>query len=317
MNITSLYYFSELAKDPHMTRTANRLFISQQTLSNHIQRLEGYYGVQLFHRRPSLSLTYAGEQVLAFSETVLNAHTNLKDILSDIGQLERGVLRFGASPLRTNTCLSVILPDFCARYPQVEIRVTNSFSAKLEPLVVDGTLDCAIILSHGPNPKLTEYPLINEQVYLCISEPLLKRYYGDETEALKTKSMHGANAADFVRLPFCVYDNRLGYKLMACFEDGKTPTPYLTSEDTRICSSTCFQGLAACFATQTLLINRKNDIPDDLNIFPVHLQGVPVTEQLSLIFHKDRYLSHYSRYFLELLLQHFDEMEHIHLERKV
>ena len=51
MDITSLYYFSELAKDLHMTRTANRLFISQQTLSNHIQRLEEYYGVKLLYRK--------------------------------------------------------------------------------------------------------------------------------------------------------------------------------------------------------------------------------------------------------------------------
>ena len=40
MDLISLYYFSELAKDLHITRTANRLFISQQTLSNHIQRLD-------------------------------------------------------------------------------------------------------------------------------------------------------------------------------------------------------------------------------------------------------------------------------------
>ena len=40
MDTLSLYYFSELAKDLHITRTANRLFISQQTLSNHIMRLE-------------------------------------------------------------------------------------------------------------------------------------------------------------------------------------------------------------------------------------------------------------------------------------
>lgn len=36
MDTLSLYYFSELAKDLHITRTASRLFISQQTLSNHI-----------------------------------------------------------------------------------------------------------------------------------------------------------------------------------------------------------------------------------------------------------------------------------------
>ena len=57
MDTLSLYYFSELAKDLHITRTANRLFISQQTLSNHIMRLEEYYGVKLLNRKPSLSLT--------------------------------------------------------------------------------------------------------------------------------------------------------------------------------------------------------------------------------------------------------------------
>ena len=67
MDLISLYYFSELAKDLHMTRTANRLFISQQTLSNHIQRLEDYYGTKLFYRKPSLSLTTAGEFVLSFA----------------------------------------------------------------------------------------------------------------------------------------------------------------------------------------------------------------------------------------------------------
>ena len=47
MDLTSLYYFQELSKDLNMTKTAERLYISQQTLSNHIQRLEQYYGTKL------------------------------------------------------------------------------------------------------------------------------------------------------------------------------------------------------------------------------------------------------------------------------
>ena len=85
MDTLSLYYFSELAKDLHITRTANRLFISQQTLSNHIMRLEEYYGVKLLNRKPSLSLTYAGEYVLSFAETMNRENANLMDILADIG----------------------------------------------------------------------------------------------------------------------------------------------------------------------------------------------------------------------------------------
>ena len=99
MDMVSLYYFSEVAKDLNITRTANRLFISQQTLSNHIHRLEEYYNAQLLHRKPSLSLTLAGEFVLGFAEVMNKEHTNLKDILSDIERQERGVLRaLGPAP---------------------------------------------------------------------------------------------------------------------------------------------------------------------------------------------------------------------------
>lgn len=62
MELISLYYFSEVAKDLHITRTADRLYVTQQTLSNHIARLEDYYGMPLFYRRPKLSLTTAGER---------------------------------------------------------------------------------------------------------------------------------------------------------------------------------------------------------------------------------------------------------------
>ena len=104
MDMISLYYFSEVAKDLNITRTASRLFISQQTLSNHIHRLEEYYQVPLLHRKPTLSLTTAGEFVLGFAEVMNKEDANLKDILSDIEHQERGVLRFGASALRLNLC---------------------------------------------------------------------------------------------------------------------------------------------------------------------------------------------------------------------
>lgn len=317
MDMLSLYYFSKLAKDLHMTRTANRLFISQQTLSNHILRLEEHFGVKLLHRKPSLSLTCAGEFVLAFADVVNKEYTNLKDILSDVEQQERGVIRFGASSMRMNTCLPHIISEFSAQYPHVELRLTDAIASQLEPMVLDGKLDFALILSGDPNVKLVDHHLLNDHVYLCVTDNLLRQYYGEETEVLKEKAITGANIADFARLPFCMHSNRLGHRLMACFEEGGvTPKTYLTSEDTRITTSVCFQGIAACFATQMRLINRLDDIPETLNIFPVHHRGEPLVQRLSLIRRKDRYLSHYSKYFLDLLFQYFDKLEHIRLDRK-
>lgn len=316
MDMTSLYYFSELAKDLHMTRTANRLFISQQTLSNHIQRLEEFYGVQLLHRKPALSLTCAGEFVLAFADVVNKEHLNLKDILSDIEQQERGLLRFGASTLRMNTCLPNILPEFSKRYPNVEIRITDTISSQLETMVLEGELDFAIVLSGEANPKLVDHHLMNDQVYLCAADSLLRQYYGDEAEQLKERALHGALVKDFERLPFCMLSNRMGRRVQECFDEARvTPRPYITSTYTQISTMICFQRLAACFASQMSLVNQRDQIPPDINIFPLHSSKGPLIQQLSLIRHKERYLSHYSKFFMEVLFRYSSETEQIHVDR--
>ena len=318
MDLISLYYFSELAKDLHITRTANRLFISQQTLSNHIQRLEDYYGTKLLHRKPALSLTTAGEFVLGFADVVNKEQVNLKDILSDISQQERGVLRFGASNLRLNMCLPAILPQFSARYPNVDIRITDAVTARLEPLVLDGSLDFAVTLNGEDHPKLVSHQLMDDQVYLCVADSLLKRCYGAAAQALKEHSIHGVDVKDFAKLPFCIFNNRMGRQINQCFDAANIiPRAYITSTYTQVGTTVCFQRLAACFISQMSLVSQQKELPGDINIFPLYYKGQPLTQRLSLIRMKDRYLSHYSKFFLEQLFQYFNDMERIHLVRMV
>jgi len=143
MDLVSLYYFQELSKDLNMTRTAQRLYISQQTLSNHIHRLEQHYGCPLLYRKPTLSLTCAGEFVLSFAQVVGKEERNLEDILSDIEQQERGTLKLGAGTMRGAWILSQLLPDFHRRYPLVEARFSDALSTQLEAMVSNGELDFA------------------------------------------------------------------------------------------------------------------------------------------------------------------------------
>ena len=299
-----------------MTRTANRLFLSQQTLSNHIQRLEDYYGTKLLHRKPTLSLTTAGEFVLGFADVVSKEEVNLKDILSDIAQQERGVLRFGASNLRLNMCLPAILPQFSARYPHVDIRITDAVTKQLEPLVLNDSLDFAITLNGEDHPRLVSHQLMDDQVYLCVADSLLQSCCGEAAQALKEKAIHGADVKDFAELPFCIFHNRMGRQINQCFEAANiAPRTYITSTYTQVGTTVCFQRLAACFISQMSLVSQQKDIPEDINIFPLHYKGQPLTQRLSLIRMKDRYLSHYSKFFLEQLFQYFDDVERVHMER--
>ncbi len=270
MELISLYYFTELAKDMHITQTAERLYVTQQTLSNHIARLETYFGVPLFYRKPTLSLTTAGEFVLAFANIVGQEHTNLKDILSDIEQQERGVVRFGASTLRMNTCLPHILPQFSERYPNVDLRLTDTITSQLIPMVLDAQLDFAIVMSDKLDAKLVAQHLMDDHVYLCVADSLLQKYYGADAEALKKAAVHGASVKDFAKLPFCLLNNQMGELVRNCFDEAQiVPRPYITSTYTQLSTTVCFERLAAAFIPRTCLADQQDKIPGDINIFPL------------------------------------------------
>lgn len=315
MDITSLYYFLEVTKDLHITRTANRLYISQQTLSNHILRLESQFGTQLLNRKPKLSLTYAGEYVRDFAQVVLQAQANVNDVLADIEKNEKGLIRFGASTMRMNL-LSAVFPAFHIRYPNVEFRLTSVISQNLEPMVASGELDFAVVVTDKTSPDLVQDELMSDQVYLCVSDPLLRQYCGEETEAVKTRSLQGAHVRDFASLPFCILSNNMGHQIHHCFEEaGIQPKVLLTSSHTRVCTTIGFQGAMAFFASQENLVARKGEIPPDMNIFPLLLNEKPMYLKVTLLRHRMRYLTHFSKYFLELLTSYCAEAEQTPMSR--
>lgn len=318
MDINSLYFFLELSKDLSFTRTARRLYISQQTLSNHILRLEESYGTLLLNRHPKASLTPAGEEVLKFAQSVRKQSRNLDDILGDMQKEERGSIKFGGSGIRLNSCLPHILPDFSKRYPNVDIRITDSISYGLEPLILEGELDYALILDHHEMSSCISESLMDETIYLLVTDELLRKYYGEDAEKIKKNAIHGAYVTNFQKLPFFILNNRMGQKIKECFDFAQiTPRAYMSGTRIELGMLICFKGLAAGFATQTQLADEINNIPEDLNIFPLAYNGDLMKQNLSLIHHKDRYLPKYSRYFARLLLDYFSDLEQIRIMRMV
>ena len=71
MSYQSMKYYLTVCHEMNITRAAKKLYLTQQTLSEHISRLEKEYGVKLFTREPQLQLTYAGEQMRILAERVM------------------------------------------------------------------------------------------------------------------------------------------------------------------------------------------------------------------------------------------------------
>lgn len=298
----------------NMTHTASRLYISQQTLSNHILRLERHYGAPLFFRKPRLRLTDAGRIMRLFSKKILDEETQLKKLLFDVEDQRRGLLRFGASSMRINDCLPYILPRFSQEYPEVQLEVYSSTSADLEKRACNRELDLTLCVLDRDIPALVSRKVLSDQIYLCVADKLLEKYYGEEAEVLKKRSSSGVNLADFAKVPFFMLSaaNRLSHTISKCFEEADCiPNIYLSAIQTRLGPSICSNGLAACFMTRANLANTLQELGRQVNIFPLMYHEKPVFHDLFLVHHKKQYLPHYARHFIKLLVEYFEGIDSV------
>lgn len=311
MDLQSLYYFKELTYDLNITKCAERLFVSPQTLSNHILRLEKEYQVQLFKRKPVFMLTDAGNTMLKFANLTLTKESQMKNIFADINNNQSGIIRFGSNTIRANCTLPSVLPAFSEKYPKVQLQLTDSITKNLEDKLFSGELDLILSTFSAENSLYEEELRVPYKIYLCVGEQLLDRYYGEEKEALKEKSKNGANLKDFAKLPFLLLTppNIIGYTLIKCFEEaGYSPIQYMASSYTDASSLVCSNSLAACFMSQTFWASPYIPSRDNVNIFPILLKGKPVTQEMVLLRRKDQFLPSYTQYFIELMKKRIKEI---------
>ncbi len=308
MDTTSLHYFSEAAKDLNFTKTARRLFISQQNLSNHIARLEKHYGVQLFERRPHLSLTYSGEILLTYANNFKLEEDNLKSILSNIKETERGVLRIGCSPIRTNIAMPKLTELFSQKYPNVELHFYQEHSSELLKMLLTGELDFSISVATLSHPSLVATHLFKDSLYLMVSKILLEKHFGDEAEGLIQRSREGIHLKEFECLPFVNVRSSQIFRDVLNYSNCK-PNFLITTTYPLFSQINLYENIAASIVTTTIYNHTRNNMADDIFFFPIILPPDMPLHDIVFIRHFRKYLSKYGRCFLDISIKYFDEME--------
>lgn len=123
-----------------ISRAAERLDLTQPSVSLQIQALERELGITLFERRgPRIRLTSDGETL---HEMAQNMVANIDDLPTHFAKgsqsLERGVLDIGAGQSSTLYLLPPLLERFMTEHPKVQIRLHNlSVGDMLEALRTD------------------------------------------------------------------------------------------------------------------------------------------------------------------------------------
>ena len=318
MNFESIYFFTELAKTLNMNETGEKLYISQQTLSNHIKRLEDYYGTKFFFRKPKLLLTPIGEEYLAYAERLLTNESDMLNKIRDMESEDTGKLILGASSPRADMFIPSIIEKFTEEFPHVGLVLHEKQSKDLESMCLENKLDLAISIDENyQNENLQSQLLLDEKLYLCVSDRLLKKHVRN-LKSLKEKSFEKVNLKDFSKVPFLLYtqDNRIRSLINESFKEADVrPNDYIETGYSRIALSICNKAIAAVFISQMNIKRWMEEFDDDINIFPLYSGDEPVTLGIYAIKNKNRYITKYAKRFVDLLEEYFNSFNAEKLER--
>lgn len=306
MELNSLFYFAEAAKDLNFTKTANRLFISQQNLSNHIARLEEYYDVRLFERRPRVELTYAGEVLLTFANNLKLDEENIRNVFADIKQKETGTLHIGASPSRSSIVLPILAERFSEKYPNVELHFHHYHSDVLLKMLLDGKLDFSVSVDKLKHPNLVSKALFYDSLYLMVSRELLQEYLPEHVDHIAAAAQK-VSIRDFVTLPFAnIQPTHIVDDFFAAA--GCSPHFVLTSNYPQFFLPFSYGKAAASIITKTVYLHIRDYAPSNIIFLPLEEPDGFALNALSFTRHKQKYLSQYGRYFLEITEAYFGRL---------
>lgn len=161
MEIRQLKYFITIAEAKNYSRAAESLFVTQPTLTLSMQKLEREFNVKLFdHSGHGLQLTDAGLFLYENGLEIVEAFDSLIDHMHDQNNPEKESIRVGLTVLSAMQFMEQI-SRFIANNQNVEVRLIQNGSKKLQSMLVNKEIDFGILSFPLLEPTIELLPLKN------------------------------------------------------------------------------------------------------------------------------------------------------------
>ena len=145
MTITQLHYVLAVAEHQNFTKAAQKVFVTQPTLSMQIQKLEEELDVLIFDRsKKPIELTETGRKIVQQARNIVNESDRIKDIVDQQKGFVGGLFRLGVIPTIMPTLLPMFLTNFIKKYPKVKLKIEELHTEAIIEKLQDGHLDAAI-----------------------------------------------------------------------------------------------------------------------------------------------------------------------------
>lgn len=188
--LRQLQFFTAAAEAGSVSGAAKALSISQSSVTEAIQALEGDLGVALFDRQPrGLLITHKGSAFLRHARQILADVSAARTAFRDEAEAVTGRLSLGVTSLVAGYVLSDILQRFRRAFPRIELNVIEDTGDYLQHLLIGGELDAAVMLTSSVRDRMAlhvETLVVSPyRLWLPLGDPLA------EQEAIALEELAG------------------------------------------------------------------------------------------------------------------------------
>lgn len=259
-------YVYAVYKEQNFTRAAERLFISQPSLSVAIKNIENEIGAPLFERSGGkVVLTEIGREYIAAAEQIMSAENNFKRKINDIYELESGSITVGGTNYLSSYVLPSIITRFSSLHPNIEVNLVEANSQTLERMTREEQID-VVVDSFDVLGELYEgYPLVNERIFLCVPSAFKINEGMEEYRITPDAVRGGGDAIDSIPPVPIEHFAKENYILLKSGNDmhdralrifnngGIAPRVLFSVDQLNISYALAESGTGLCFVTDTLI----------------------------------------------------------------
>lgn len=174
-----LKVFYTVARRLNFTRAAAELFISQPAVTRHIRELENEYKVSLFERsgNKKISLTPAGETLLAYTTQLLDTYRELEYDMNMLVNKHSGILHIGASNTVAQYVLPPLLAQFHKKFKDIQVLLVTGNTEDIEQAMLNHAIEVGVVEGIVHNPQIKYEAFLQDELVLvsAMNNPAIKK----------------------------------------------------------------------------------------------------------------------------------------------
>lgn len=288
MDFDQIQAFLEIVKEKSFSRAADRLYRTQPALSKQVRQLETELGQRLLSRQAKqVEPTAAGLIFLEHCRRIVETRREALEALQRMRERPRGRLSIGANEATSLYILPPVFAEFCARYPDVRLKIHRNFTRKLVARVLANALDFGVVSLPVEEKDLVVIPLHQDElgVVLPPGHPLARH--------------RSVGLEQLVEFPWIFpRTGRTRGMLERLFSDRNLdPRVSLELASVEAIKKFVAAGLGISLMSRSFV---AREVAQGI-LRMVSLRGITLTRELGLIHHRDKYMDPVMQAFLKVV----------------